>query len=64
MYTTNQQAEHGDPNGGVRGRTEEAKGVCDLIGRTTISSKHEPPELPGTKLLTKQYKYTWRDPWL
>jgi hypothetical protein len=30
--------EHGDPNGGVRERTDEAEGVCNPIGRTTIST--------------------------
>jgi hypothetical protein len=33
-----------DPNGKVRARTEGAKGVCNLIGRTTISSNHRSPE--------------------
>jgi hypothetical protein len=27
-----------DPNGGVRGRNEGAEGVCNPIGRTTIST--------------------------
>jgi hypothetical protein len=31
-------SEHGIPNGGVRERTEGAEGVCNPIGRTTIST--------------------------
>jgi hypothetical protein len=31
------------PNGGVRGRTEGAEGVCNPIGRTTISTNQTPP---------------------
>jgi hypothetical protein len=30
--------EHSVPNGGVRGRTEGAKGVCNSIERTIIST--------------------------
>jgi hypothetical protein len=37
MLAANHGTEHGDPDGGVRGRTEEgAEGVCNPIGRTTI----------------------------
>jgi hypothetical protein len=60
--------EHRDPNGGVRGRTKRAEGICNPIGRTTISTNQNTyphpslPELPRTKLPTKEY--TWRDPWL
>ena len=46
MLTGNNQTEHGDPDGGVRGRTEGAEGVCN---------QQEPPELPGIKPLTKEY---------
>jgi hypothetical protein len=34
--------EHGDPNGGVRRRTEGAEGVCNIIGRTTVSTNETP----------------------
>jgi hypothetical protein len=37
--------------------TEGAEGVCNLIGKTTISTNHTPPELSGTKPPTKEY--TW-----
>ena len=45
------------PNRGVRDRTQRAEGGCNPIGRTTISPNQPPPELPGTKPLTKEY--TW-----
>jgi hypothetical protein len=38
MLVANHHTKHGDPKGGVRGRTEEAVGVCNPIGRTTIST--------------------------
>jgi hypothetical protein len=34
----NHWTEHRVPNGGVRERTEGAEGVCNPIGRTTIST--------------------------
>jgi hypothetical protein len=38
------------PNGGVRERTEGAEGVCNNIGRITISTNQtESPQLPETK---------------
>jgi hypothetical protein len=42
---------------------KELEGVCNPIGRTTVSTNQTPPpppELPGTKSPTKEY--TWRDP--
>jgi hypothetical protein len=38
MHAANHWTEHGNPNGGVRDRTEGAKGVCNLIERTKISN--------------------------
>jgi hypothetical protein len=61
MFIANHLTEHGDPNEGVRGKTERAEEVCNSIGRT-ISSNQTPQELPGTKPPNKGY--TWRDPWL
>jgi hypothetical protein len=49
-----------DPNGELRAKTEGAEGVCNPIGRTTISTNQNPPfppELPGTKPPIKGY--TW-----
>jgi hypothetical protein len=40
MLTTNHQTKIWDPNEGVRGRTEGAKGVCNPIGRATIPTTH------------------------
>ena len=37
MLVANHQTKHRDPNGGVRERTKGAEGVCNFIGRTTIS---------------------------
>jgi hypothetical protein len=61
MLTDNHWTEHRVHNGGVRERTEGAEGGCNPIGRTTIST-NQAPEIPGTKLPTKEYR--WRDPWL
>jgi hypothetical protein len=55
MLTAKHWTELGDPNGEVR--TEGAKGICNPIGRTTIST-----ELPGTKPPAKEY--TSGDTWL
>jgi hypothetical protein len=43
---------------------EAAEGVYNPIGRRKISTNQIPcpPELPGTKPLTKEY--TWKDPQL
>jgi hypothetical protein len=38
---------HRVPNGGVRGRIEEAEGVCNPIGRTTISTNQTPSPTPS-----------------
>jgi hypothetical protein len=43
------------PNKGVKERTEGVEGVCNPIGRTTISTNQTPAELPGTKPSTKEY---------
>jgi hypothetical protein len=42
MLTANHRTEHRDLNGGIRGRTEEAKEVCNPTGRTTISTNQTP----------------------
>jgi hypothetical protein len=58
MLAANHWTEQRDSNEGVRERTEEAKGVCNSIGRTMISTIQNPtptPELPGTKPSTKEY---------
>jgi len=47
-----------EPSGGVREKTEGAEGLCNTIGRTTISTNQTPQELPGTK------PPIWRAPWL
>jgi hypothetical protein len=49
MLETNHMTEHRDLNGGVRGRTEGAEGVCNLIGRKTIINQPDalqPPRAP------------------
>jgi len=38
MLAANYQTEHRNPNGGIRKRTEEARGLCNPIGRTIIST--------------------------
>uniref|UniRef100_M0RAW8 Uncharacterized protein n=1 Tax=Rattus norvegicus TaxID=10116 RepID=M0RAW8_RAT len=47
------RTECGDPNGGVRRRTEGAEGVCKPTGRTTIST-NQTPQFPGTNPPTKE----------
>jgi hypothetical protein len=61
MFSVNHQTEHRNPNGGVRGRSEEVEGVCSSIGRTALLTSQITPELPETKPPTKEY--TRRDPW-
>jgi hypothetical protein len=36
MFTANHWTEHGNPNGGLRERTEEAEVVCNPILKITI----------------------------
>jgi len=50
----------GDPNGGVRERTEGTEGRGFQPHRKNNISQPDFPELPRTKLPTKEY--TWRDP--
>jgi hypothetical protein len=57
MLTANHWTEHGDPSERIKERTEEAKGDCNPIGRTTLSTR--PLDLPETKPPIKDY--TWRD---
>jgi len=59
MLAANQQTEHRGPNGGIRGRTEGAGGVCNPIGRT-ISINLTPQS--SQRVPTKEY--TWSNPWL
>jgi hypothetical protein len=47
MLETNHGTEYGVLNGGVREKTEEAKGVCNPIGRTTISTNQTPQSSQG-----------------
>jgi hypothetical protein len=53
MLIANHWTKHRDPTEKVRKRTEGAKGICNPIGRTTISANQTPPhptpELPVTK---------------
>jgi len=43
MLAANQRTEHGESNGGIRGRTEGADGICNPIGRTTLSTNQSLP---------------------
>jgi hypothetical protein len=62
VLAANLWTEQENPNGGLREMSKGAEGVCNPIGRTTISTNQMPPDLPGTKPLTKEY--IGRDPWL
>jgi hypothetical protein len=55
MYRAKHWTEHGDPNEKVRARTVGGEGICNLIGRTTISTDQTPTKLSGTKPPTKKY---------
>jgi hypothetical protein len=67
MLEANHWTEHRDPSGGIKRRAEGVERVCNLIGRTTISTNQNPPPhhhhhqgIPGTKPPTKEN--TCRDP--
>jgi len=60
MLGANHWTEQGDSNGRVREKNEGAEGVCNTLGRRTISTNQTPPELPETKPPTNEY--TWKDP--
>jgi hypothetical protein len=47
VHVANHQTECRDPNGGVRGRTKGAEGVCNPIGRTTLSTNQIPQSSQG-----------------
>jgi hypothetical protein len=55
MFPVDHWTEQRVPNRRVRERTEGIEGVCNHIGRTTLSINQIPysPELPGTKPSTK-----------
>jgi hypothetical protein len=53
MYTAKYWTEHGESEGEIMARTVGVEGVCNLIGRTTISTNHSPTKLPVTKPPTK-----------
>jgi hypothetical protein len=42
ILTANHWTESGEPNGGVRGRTEGAEGDCNPIERAIISTNQIP----------------------
>jgi hypothetical protein len=47
MLKANHWTDHGVCNGGIRERTKEPEGVCNSIGRTTISTNqptNPPPQ--------------------
>ena len=50
MLAVNHQNELWDPNLEVRGRTEGAEEVCNIIGKTTISTNQTPQSSQELKL--------------
>jgi hypothetical protein len=54
MLAPGHLTEHGDPNGGVRGKTEGAEGVFNVIGRTTISNNHH-LRVPKSSIFKQEY---------
>ena len=59
ILAANHWTEQGDHNEGVKGRTEEAEGLCNCVGGTTIS---RPTKLSRVKSPNKEY--TWKYKWL
>jgi hypothetical protein len=48
-----------------RGRAEGAEGVCNPIGKTTVSTNQTLSPQPSSQGLNPQPKmYAWRDIWL
>jgi hypothetical protein len=47
VLEANHQTELRVPNGGVRERTEGAEGICDVIGKRTISTNQTPQSSQG-----------------
>jgi hypothetical protein len=56
MLAVNHQNELWDPNVEVRGRTEGAEEVCNIIGKTTISTNQTPQSSQELKLQPKKSK--------
>jgi hypothetical protein len=56
MYIAKHWNEYKDPNGEIRARTLGTEGVCNFIGRATISTSRTSPKLPGTKPPMKEYR--------
>ena len=54
MLAVNHQNELWEPNVEVRGRTEGAEEVCNIIGKTTISTKQTPQSSQELKLQPKK----------
>ena len=53
MLAVNHQNELWDPKVEVRGRTEGAEEVCNIIGKTTISTNQTPQSSQELKLQPK-----------
>jgi hypothetical protein len=49
MLTAKHWTEHGDPNEGVREKSEGAQSVCNLVERTTLSTNQSLPAISRTK---------------
>jgi hypothetical protein len=58
MLMDNHWTEHGDPNGGVRGRNEGVEGDCNPIGRTTIPTNQHLTTVPSSQRVNHQLKST------
>jgi hypothetical protein len=50
MHAAKHWTECGNLNGGGRGKTAGAEGICNPIGRNTMSTNQDPPtKFPGLK---------------
>jgi hypothetical protein len=58
VYAAKHWTEYRNPNGEVRARTAGAEGVCNPIGRITITTNQISQSSQG---LNHQPEYTWGD---
>ena len=53
ILAANHWTEQGDHNEGVKGRTEEAEGICNCVGGTSISNNKTTQSSQGSNHQTK-----------
>jgi hypothetical protein len=62
MLTVSYWMDHRAPNGGARESTQGAKGICNPIGGTTISTNQYPPELVSlAAYISEEVGHQWKE---